>query len=615
MSLRCISRWVDRQSETSLFWLVFICSTIPRIVLAFFPHISTTYTDELIYLELAQNFWREGTLSVYHIPLKFSKLLYPLIISPFTILQDSAVRMTAISVFNALLVSSALIPGYLLARNILKKKSHLLLSLIILALSPNMLFSLTFMSENLYLPLLLWGFWLIYRFLSADTQHQINPVRGLAIGVFCFALYLVKEAGAAFIAATGITVSVLAILHRNKRKQHFLSLVWILAGFLVPFLLVRLIVFSGAAYSYSGQINLSNLFSASKMLFVLYSVLCIGLLCLMSVLFFPVIIPLLEQKHMKPEHRRLLLFSTLYLLFVVCGAAFAVSLDENYGSSSIRISLRYLVSAFYPFLLLFFIAAQKPYDMKRKKTLLLRSGCMAFASLILFVLPPVHFGSLLDSPTYHMVLVLSPFFSRTETVLRLLISLYVLLSGLFLYTGRRNAFIILVTTALLCYSAVNDGMFVRHLLKAAAPPSSISKQEAAAVDQWLDTADGNVLVVRDYWMDKEARFFDCYTNDDYDVITTDNLRAAAFSDENNGIIRTDRTALTSPVDFLAANQHEKQPFPVNYIIVQDADLILSDQYHEDITPEGIHFVRIYRSVSPDQIHIGGLIQPDNTNDH
>ena len=43
--------------------------------------------------------------------------------------------------------------------------------LLLLALSPNLSFSLTFMSENLYLPLLLWTFWATHRLLSGRNSQ------------------------------------------------------------------------------------------------------------------------------------------------------------------------------------------------------------------------------------------------------------------------------------------------------------------------------------------------------------------------------------------------------------------------------------------------------------
>ena len=132
------------------FALLLLISTAVRFLLSFYSKTAVTYNDELFYLELSQNIWLRGTLNVYAAPIRFTKLLYPLLLSPFYAVDDGLLRTRLISAFNTLLISSSLIPGYLLAKRVLKKDSHIMLALLALALSPNLLFSLTFMAENLY---------------------------------------------------------------------------------------------------------------------------------------------------------------------------------------------------------------------------------------------------------------------------------------------------------------------------------------------------------------------------------------------------------------------------------------------------------------------------------
>ena len=134
---------------TCFFFLLLFASSVLRVLLSVFPKSAVTYNDELFYLELAQNLFNRGTATVYTAPLHFTKLLYSLLLAPFYAVKDGLLRTRLISAFNALLLSSSLVPGYLLAKRTLKKTGHIVFVLLFLALSPNLLFSVTFMAENL----------------------------------------------------------------------------------------------------------------------------------------------------------------------------------------------------------------------------------------------------------------------------------------------------------------------------------------------------------------------------------------------------------------------------------------------------------------------------------
>ena len=169
------------------FWVLLAVSAAVRCVLACFPKAAYTYADELVYLELAQNIWLRGSLSLLHAPTNFSKILYPLLISPFYAITAPESRSIAISIFNALLTSSALIPGYLLARKFLRKPGQICAALLALALAPELMFSMTYMAECLYIPLALW---VLLFFVSAFENGLPSPARSAAGGGLLFLLYL-----------------------------------------------------------------------------------------------------------------------------------------------------------------------------------------------------------------------------------------------------------------------------------------------------------------------------------------------------------------------------------------------------------------------------------------
>ena len=183
------------------FALLLAASAVIRTWLSVFPKTAITYEDELFYLEIAQNLWRSGSITVYLAPIRFTKILYSILISPFYAVTDGVLRTQLISGFNAVLLSSGLVPAWFLARRMLKNNTHVAAVLLLFAFSPNLFFSLTFMAENLYLPLLMWGFYVLYRTLSAGRPGSAKP---LLLGFLAFLLYLTKESGASFLFAAAV---------------------------------------------------------------------------------------------------------------------------------------------------------------------------------------------------------------------------------------------------------------------------------------------------------------------------------------------------------------------------------------------------------------------------
>ena len=53
---------------TLFFILLFVLTTALRAVLSVFPKTAITYNDELFYLEMAQNIFLRGSLTVYGSP-------------------------------------------------------------------------------------------------------------------------------------------------------------------------------------------------------------------------------------------------------------------------------------------------------------------------------------------------------------------------------------------------------------------------------------------------------------------------------------------------------------------------------------------------------------------
>ena len=125
--------------------------------------------DELIYSELAKSFADSGRFLVRDVPTTGYGLLYPVVISPAYALFDSIPQAYgAVKTINALVMSLAGIPAFLLARRVLPASWSLLAAVLALAL-PSLLYTTTVMTENLFYPLFLLAAWALLRVLERPT--------------------------------------------------------------------------------------------------------------------------------------------------------------------------------------------------------------------------------------------------------------------------------------------------------------------------------------------------------------------------------------------------------------------------------------------------------------
>ena len=587
------------------FALLLLISTAVRFLLSFYSKTAVTYNDELFYLELSQNIWLRGTLNVYAAPIRFTKLLYPLLLSPFYAVGDGLLRTRLISAFNTLLISSSLIPGYLLAKRVLKKDSHIMLALVVLALSPNLLFSLTFMAENLYYPLLLWAFWAAYRVLI-NTHFARRGVRGgdrkapSVLGIILFLLYFTKETGAAFLAAV-----LIILLIKKDFKSFFLCLL----GFGIPFLLVRFTLLRNMGYSYAGQVSLSNLQTASQLMYFFYATGIMLLFFLVSVLFFPVVLPFVQRKKLPSANRLLLYLSGIYVLLLAMGIAFGILVIDEFASIRPHIHLRYFLGAGYPFLLLFLSLREEEETASPnlsggwkeflRKPLVCLSGVF-IACVLLFFFIPVR-GSLVDYPLLHFADYLWPQSLKWVWLTKLALVAFVGL-GLFLLRKKNRFFTFLVVLPLLVLELAGGAAFTSSARWEGKVRSPELAKEVTTLDEALDSLEGTVLVVTPYAHHPALKLLNTLSDNDYALAYSGDLRKNLMDHAEENLTALPMEALEIPVQFRRFSPAECYSLSsVDYILtVEDWDLIDPEQ-NEEITPEGVSSFRLYRAKDPSRL--------------
>ena len=579
---------------TLFFILLLILTTALRAVLSVFPKTAVTYNDELFYLELAQNIFLRGSLTVYGSPIHFTKLLYPLVLSPFYSVSDGMLRTQLISLFNALLLSSSLIPGYLLARRMLKKNWQVIFSLLLLAFSPNLLFSLTFMSENLYIPLLLWGFYAAYRFFSSEEK---KPLHACFLGFLAFLLYLTKETGAAWAAAIAAALFMEVSKNKKDRRKALLLPVSFLAGLLVPFLFTRFILLRGISYSYSEQASMSYLTGPGQMMYILYAGLAVFVYFLVSVLWFPAALPVLNRKNLSGPNRCLLLISCVYIILIALGIAFGVSLSADYPQTDLRIHLRYFAGAAFPVFLLCFAALENTDPQTDKKPLWVTT--ILFGALILLLTVVPRSESLVDLPVLHFVRLLDRNEPLWQWLFRMIPVIFAIPVLLLWNRKRKQIFVCLLLPLLLVCSFFSDYAFVTEVQRTEKVTDEARVAEIRLLDKYLDSVDGGILVVADSPTQRNLLIMNTCMNDDYYFTQSETLLDLCATKEarSAGLLDLSTPRIPDPL-YSFSGQESYNIQRIDRIITLGDYAVLDPEMNEDVTPEGLSFAHVYQAQDP-----------------
>ena len=152
------------------------------------------FTDELTYQENARSLAAGAGIQVRDEAFGIVSVLYPLLLAPAYMLFDSLPdAYAAARTINAVVMSLAAIPAYLIARRLLPTGLSLLAALLAVAL-PSLAYTGTLMSENAFYPAFLLAAWALLRALDEPTLR-----RQLVLLAACGVVTLVRVQGIAVV--------------------------------------------------------------------------------------------------------------------------------------------------------------------------------------------------------------------------------------------------------------------------------------------------------------------------------------------------------------------------------------------------------------------------------
>lgn len=164
-----------------------------HILLSFTVQTPFTYNDELQYWLMAHQLsLGQLKLSWAGAPFNYPSVLYPLVLAPFSRFAPF-VMYDATKILNGLLMSSVVIPTYLLARRIGATVEAASWAAMLSAMVPSMVFAADVLVEPLYYPLFTWAIYGIVRVFDATVRPRFWEC--LVWGLLMGALFLVKPQG------------------------------------------------------------------------------------------------------------------------------------------------------------------------------------------------------------------------------------------------------------------------------------------------------------------------------------------------------------------------------------------------------------------------------------
>jgi hypothetical protein len=170
------------------------------------------FVDELIYSELARSLADTASFAVRDVPVHGYSILYPALLAPAYRLFDSLPdAYAAAKATNAVAMSLAAVPAWLLARRVAGRWLALLAAAIAVAV-PSMAYTATIVTENLFYPVALLFAWTLVLVLERPSLRRVA-----LLGVVLVAAVATRSQALGFVGATVLAPFVLALLRWDLR--------------------------------------------------------------------------------------------------------------------------------------------------------------------------------------------------------------------------------------------------------------------------------------------------------------------------------------------------------------------------------------------------------------
>lgn len=359
----------NRKKTGFIVMMLFGGSVILRFLLGdFYPRTINCYPDELLYMSLGESLWNHHNIQVFHVASYFKKVGYSLLLSPTFAIGDIQVRGRAIALLNAVSISLGVFPLYGLAKRILSRERSILFCVVLYLISPSMTYSMTYMSENVSIPLSMLFLYLVYRvWEETSVTKKICP--GILMILVMILCYVTKNVAMVFPVALVMAVLTDWLL-KKERKQR------------IPALVSMAVVFVLAVWAGYTRFFPEGMMEKSG--YVLFGFVFFVVLTLLGFCVIPVLLPGIGYKKLDEKAKKFYLLLVYIVLITAAVVACMIYTTEDYPSLTPRAHLRYVEFLFVPFVVLTWQLLEKEeLTLSSKKTWMVY-GIWAMGLLLVF---------------------------------------------------------------------------------------------------------------------------------------------------------------------------------------------------------------------------------------
>ena len=565
---------------------LFILSILFRFHIADFNKTLTVYPDELIYTGLAKSLSAGAGFYIHNAPYYFQNCLYSFLLIPAYLFKDANIRLTLITLLNCTLISSSIFPTYMIAKEISSDKRVWFLSSVIVITLPDLAMSITFMSENLFYPLLLWCIYFMLKSIS-----NIGAIRWTVLSsIFAYLCYFAK-AVALYLVLTYIAMLFLSFVYNwninkkfpNNYIQYIKQFIIYITLFAIPYVGMMRILFSAKGGSYAGAVSnstsaLSNLHLLIKMFLenVIY--------CNLAMFFLPILIFFLFRGTLNKKSR--ILFYTSVIAILGALAVLTVLISVYDSTELFRPHMRYYSALFVPILIIAFdqMLNAQIFANTLKKANILYSICLFIFILIsIKCIGTIQYGCTADQSLlryYNKIPALLANYSFNIEYVYKFFFIFMFIIMLISISLLKKYSIIPIIALLLCFNITNNKILNTTYLQEYTSEYSQEKfDDIAKINNWLQSisSDNNVLIITDTYGDANSRMLDVYLTENAYFTTVDAILS------NN----VDNVFTITPNSLPVALIHQIYSIDkVDYIIDATNSIDFADVADLEITTDG-----------------------------
>lgn len=235
-------------------YLLFFC--LLQILLAIKNGYAVMWGDEITYWQVSQSLFEQGKTILRSVPIDLFSCLYSWSISWVHVFRDYDIQYLAAYATNAVMMTSFLVPFYMLCCRMLKRDRLALLLTVLISLLPEFSYSVRIITENLFFPVSMWTFYFAYRVFE---DKQIDFRKAILLSFLSFLCFGARSAGICVFLAV-CTYFIWSIIFESGRKKNALSMLYAVGTFLILYT-----VFSKVYEAVNAEITSENIYHLTFM--------------------------------------------------------------------------------------------------------------------------------------------------------------------------------------------------------------------------------------------------------------------------------------------------------------------------------------------------------------